>query len=78
MRTYRKQEKSCSESQQADGCTSVASLMLDEATSQWTVLNESIPRNTVIDNGSSCGYTLETEHFSKIAVVTTGFANNIK
>jgi hypothetical protein len=78
MRTYRKQEKSCSESQQADGCTSVASLMLDEATSQGTVLNESIPRNTVIDNGSSCGYTLETEHFSKIAVVTTGFANNIK
>jgi hypothetical protein len=66
------------ENQQADGCPSVASLMLDEATNQWTVLNESIPRNTIIDNGGSCGYTLETEHFSKIAVVSTGFANSIK
>lgn len=66
------------ENQQADGCPSVASLMLDEATNQWTVLNESIPRNTIIDNGGSCGYTLGTEHFSKIAVVSTGFANAIK
>jgi hypothetical protein len=28
------------------------SLMLDEAINQWTVLNESIPENTIIDNGN--------------------------
>jgi hypothetical protein len=44
-------------------------IMLHEATNQWTALSESITRNIVIDNGNSYGYTLETEHFSKVAVV---------
>jgi hypothetical protein len=58
----------------ADGCPSISSMILDEATGQWKPLNNSIQRNTLTDSGDSCGYTLETQHFSKLAVVSTAFA----
>jgi hypothetical protein len=58
----------------ADGCPSLSSMILDEATGQWKPMSNSIQRNTVIDKEDSCGYTLETQHFSKLAAVSNPFA----
>jgi hypothetical protein len=54
----------------SDGCPAIKLFFFDESKDRWTEVpyNKQPMRYKSIDTADACGYTLETEHFSKFAV----------